>query len=111
MPTVSTHSFELYEPVGYYQRGPIEDRVAKELGKHMYVSEPPPPPDKCTARETKVQRFTPGYAGWPVGELAYFPLRGRAEPVRLIMHYAGLSYFLNNVSFAEWPTLKPTLVL
>ena len=69
---MSAHTFECYEPVGYYQRGPIEDRTAEFLGTHLYVSEPPPPPEKCTPRETKVQRISPKYAGWPVGELMYF---------------------------------------
>jgi len=103
---MSAHSFEYYEPVGYYQRGAIEDRVAKELGQHMYVSEPPPPPDQCTPREQRVARFTTGYAGWPAGELFYFPLRARCEPVRLILHYAGVNYFLNTVPMGEWPELK-----
>lgn len=106
---MSAHTFEYYEPVGYYQRGPIEDRVAEQLGKHMYVSEPRPPPEKCTPRENKVQIITPGYAGWPVGELVYFAVRGRAEGIRLILHYAGLPYTLRNVDFSEWPTLKPTV--
>lgn len=106
---MSTHSWEHYEPVGYYQRGPIEDRVAPILGKHMYVSEPPPPPEKCTPREQKVARFTPGYAAWPVGELYYFGVRGRAEPIRLIMHYAGVAYTLRTVEHSEWGDLKPTM--
>ena len=106
---MSAHTFEYYEPVGYYQRGPIEDRAAESLGKHRYVSEPPPPPERCTARETKVQRFTPGYAGWPVGQLVYFALRWRAEPLRLILHHAGLPYTLNTISSEEWPALKPSV--
>jgi len=108
---MSTHSWEYYEPVGYYQRGAIEDRVAKELGQHMYVSEPPPPPEKCTPREQKVARFTTGYAGWPAGELFYFPLRARCEPVRMILHYSGVNYYFNTVQMAEWPEMKGSTAL
>ena len=38
--TSKTHEWSHYEPVGYYQRGPIEDRVADQLGTAKYVSEP-----------------------------------------------------------------------
>ena len=103
----NAHSFEYYEPVGYYQRGAILDTAALQNGKHMYVSEPPPAPENCTAPETKKQQITPGYPGWPVGELTYFAVRGRAEGIRLMLHYAGLPYFLTNVHFSEWPALKP----
>ena len=106
---MSRHSFEFYEPVGYYQRGAIEDRTAVELGTHMYVSEPPPPPEKCTPREQKISRCTPGYPMWPVGELVYFPVRARAESLKMILHYAGLAYTLKTVEFSEWGELKPTV--
>ena len=102
---MSAHTFDHYEPVGYYQRGSIEDRPSKMLGTHMYVSDPPPPPEKCTAREGRVQRFTPGYAGWPVGELQYFPMRWHAESLRLLMHHAGQAYTLKTIAFAEWPAV------
>ena len=36
----------------------------------------------------------------------YFPLRSRAESLRLILHYAGLPYTLRTVSFDEWADLK-----
>jgi len=106
---MSCHSFEHYEPVGYYQRGLIQDCAAEFLGKHMYVSEPRPPPEKATPREGKVMRFTPGYAAWPAGTLFYFGVRGRAEPIRLIMHYAGVSYNMHTVASSDWAEMKPTM--
>lgn len=106
---MSAHTFEYYEPVGYYQRGAIEDRVAKELQQHMYVSEPRPTADKADHTAQRVKRFTPGYASWPAGELTYFPVRARAEAIQLILNYSGQTYTLNSVPMAEWGAMKPTV--
>ena len=43
-----------------------------------------------------------------VGEIMYFPLRARAEPLRLLCNYAQLSYTDRIVQFEEWLTVKPT---
>lgn len=41
--------------------------------------------------------------------LYYFPLFGRAEAVRMLLHHAGV-YFLNKeISQEDWPQVKPTM--
>ena len=41
--------------------------------------------------------------------LTYFPLRGRAEAIRLVLEYVGATYEDKKVSFEEWGAIKPTL--
>lgn len=41
-------------------------------------------------------------------KLTYFPIRGIAEPIRLIFAYAGVNYEDIRVPFEEWPTKKST---
>eukprot|EP00493_Phyllostaurus_siculus_P020950 UN21275 len=41
-------------------------------------------------------------------ELIYFPLRARADPIRMIAEYTGFEFNDKNVSFAEWPELRQT---
>jgi glutathione S-transferase len=40
-------------------------------------------------------------------KLIYFNGRGRAEPARLILAYAGAQYNDHRIESAEWPSLKP----
>ena len=101
---MSTHHWGEYEPVGYFH-GPIEDRPALHENRHVPVKHPPP--QVLTPAEAKVAQVTPGYCGWPIGTLRYFPLRARAESLRLILHYSGQPYFMHRVDFDEWSTVKP----
>ena len=87
----------------------IKFRKMLELGTDCPVKHPPPPKEEQTSRYAPVMRFTPKYAGPPLGELIYFPLRARAEVIRLMMHYAGVNYDLRTVQFSEWADLKPTM--
>ena len=41
-------------------------------------------------------------------KLTYFPIRGIAEPIRLIFAYAGVNYEDIRIPFEEWPTKKST---
>lgn len=47
--------------------------------------------------------------GSMVSQLLYFPLRARAEPIRMIANYNGFKYTDKIVQFSEWADLKPTL--
>merc|ERR1712029_77082 len=40
-------------------------------------------------------------------KLTYFNLRGRAEPSRLILAYAGVDFEDHRITHEEWPKLKP----
>ena len=100
---MSSHSWAVIEPVGY-KSGQIVDSVAQGLGTDCPVKQPPPPPEQQTPRQAKLMRFTPLYPGPPVGELWYFGVRGRAESLRMIMHYAGMPYDMRTVATAEWGT-------
>ncbi|HZF49011.1 MAG TPA: glutathione S-transferase family protein [Polyangiaceae bacterium] len=42
-------------------------------------------------------------------ELLYFPIRGRAEPARLLLAYVGRQYTDTAITMDRWPSLKPTL--
>jgi len=44
-----------------------------------------------------------------IGELYYFPVRGRGEPLRFLMRYAKIPYTDNIVMFKDWPELKKTV--
>lgn len=103
---MSTHEWGEFEPVGYFH-GRIEDRPAVHEGRHIPVKQPPPAVP--TPAEAKVAQITPGYAGWPTGTLMYFPLRARAEPLRLILHYSGQAYVMHRVDFDEWDGVKPRM--
>lgn len=39
-------------------------------------------------------------------KLVYFPIRGRAEPIRLCLHDQGIAFEDNIVEFADWPAMK-----
>lgn len=41
-----------------------------------------------------------------IGELQYFPLRARAEPLRYLLKYAGIPYTDRIISLKEWPAHK-----
>lgn len=105
MASANKHSWDYYEPVG--NRLPIQDRAAAEEDRACPKRQPLP--DVLSSRWSKSMRFTPGYAMPSVGELLYFPIRARAEPVRMIAHYAGLAYSMRTVDFEEWATLKETV--
>jgi len=47
----------------------------------------------------------------PEREILYFPLRGRAEPIRLLLELAGAPYVEKLVPPNEWPKIKPTTPL
>ena len=42
-------------------------------------------------------------------KLVYFPLRARAEPLRMLFRYSKIPYTDEMVQWKDWPTLKPTL--
>ncbi|MFH4978255.1 hypothetical protein AB6A40_004964, partial [Gnathostoma spinigerum] len=44
----------------------------------------------------------------PHYKLQYFPLRGRAESIRLLLTYLGQEFIDEKISFEEWPKVKPT---
>jgi len=44
-----------------------------------------------------------------VPKIMYFPIRGRAEPTRLILALAGQKFENEVVAFADWPQVKATL--
>jgi len=48
------------------------------------------------------------WAGKPrsIGELHYFPLRARGEPLRYLLRYAGIPYTDRTISLQEWPEHK-----
>ena len=43
----------------------------------------------------------------PAYEIAYFPLRGRAEPIRLLLALAGQPFVDRRVAGPDWASLKP----
>ena len=45
----------------------------------------------------------------PTLELLYFPICGRAEPIRLLLAHVGRAYTDTAVPMDRWPSLKPTL--
>lgn len=44
-----------------------------------------------------------------IPRLTYFDIRGRAEPIRLLLEELEVPYEDRRVSIEEWPALKPTL--
>ena len=44
----------------------------------------------------------------PVVKLAYFPLRARAELIRLILNAGAIDYTEENFTFEQWPAKKPS---
>lgn len=47
----------------------------------------------------------------PHYKLTYFPVRGRAEFIRMLFAEANVPYEEVNVSFEDWPKVKPTIPL
>lgn len=43
-------------------------------------------------------------------ELKYFPMFGRAGPIRVAFKLGGVAFDDTHVQFPEWPALKPTIV-
>ena len=41
--------------------------------------------------------------------LHYFPLYGRAEPLRLLLSHANVPYVNHHITFEDWPQYKPTM--
>ena len=41
-------------------------------------------------------------------KLVYFDARGRVEPIRIVLAYAGVQYEDERISFEKWPELKPS---
>ena len=46
---------------------------------------------------------------FPTLRLLYFPLRARAEPLRMLLRHAKVPYVSEQITFEEWPTLKPQM--
>ena len=46
----------------------------------------------------------------PKIKLTYFNGKGRTEPARLILAYAGVDYEDNRIEFEDWPKLKPSKI-
>ncbi|XP_066303680.1 glutathione S-transferase-like [Branchiostoma lanceolatum] len=46
----------------------------------------------------------------PKVKLTYFDIRGRAEPIRLILEAGGFKYEFNGISQEEWKNLKPMAI-
>ncbi|CAJ1952881.1 unnamed protein product [Cylindrotheca closterium] len=44
-------------------------------------------------------------------ELIYFDAPGRAEPIRMLLHFAGIEYEDTRFPGSEWPAIKPTTPL
>lgn len=42
-------------------------------------------------------------------KLLYFPLRARAEPIRMVARYVGIPIVDELISFKNWPTQKPLM--
>jgi len=98
------HTWDEFEPVGMRYR--IIDKVALADGRGL--AKKAPLPDVLTPRMSKRMQVTPGHVMPPVGELVYFGVRGRAEQLRFMMHYAGLAYTFRKVEGSEWGEMKPT---
>ena len=46
-------------------------------------------------------------AAGPMLRLVYFPLRARAEPLRMLLRHANIAFTDELIPFAAWPELKP----
>ena len=44
-------------------------------------------------------------------ELVYFDVPGRAEPIRIMLHAAGIDFVDTRISGKDWATIKPTTPL
>jgi glutathione S-transferase len=98
------HTWDEFEPVGMRYR--IIDKVALADGRGLAAKDPLP--EVLTPRTSKRMQVTPGHVMPPAGELVYFGVRGRAEPLRFILHYAGLAYTNRQVEGSEWGDMKAT---
>ena len=56
-----------------------------------------------TERISKSILVTPKQISLPVGRLLYFQARAHAEPLRFLLHHAGLSYEMYTVELGKWP--------
>ncbi|VDN54768.1 unnamed protein product [Dracunculus medinensis] len=43
-------------------------------------------------------------------KLLYFPIRGRAEPIRLLFHFAQVPFEDEIITFEKWPSRKAGLI-
>ena len=41
--------------------------------------------------------------------LHYFNLYARGEPIRFLLHHAGVEFEDHEITFQEWPKVKPTM--
>ncbi|XP_034934996.1 glutathione S-transferase-like [Chelonus insularis] len=44
-------------------------------------------------------------------KLSYFDITGLGEPIRYMLHYGGIKFEDNRLSFEEWPKIKPSMPL
>jgi prostaglandin-H2 D-isomerase / glutathione transferase len=47
----------------------------------------------------------------PTHELIYFDMTGRGEPVRILLHSAGVQFTDTRIKFADWGPMQPTTPL
>jgi len=98
--------------VDFGEQSPL---VGNPMLRKLYVS---------MRTEPKLQRYFSGplyhlqvnspFAIWgneqrSIGELYYFPVRARGEPLRLLMRYAKIPYTDRIVQSGEWPKMKSTV--
>ncbi|KRX15620.1 putative splicing factor, arginine/serine-rich 7 [Trichinella nelsoni] len=61
---------------------------------------------KCLSNSSKVATF----AKMPLYKLVYFPIRGLAEPIRLLLHDQKVQFLDNRIQQKDWPEIKSQML-